>query len=410
MSEPREKSKLNEDVIKSLTAPEAGNRIHYFPDATLQGKTAPRGFGVRVTAAGVKSFVLNYRVRGIERRFTIGRYPDWTVLDAVQEARKLRQRIDRGEDPMAGRVIAPTVEIKTVETIVSSYLAGLTLRSRGTIASVFRRQIIPAIGERDIYGLRKLHVAEMVDKIAAEAGPVAADRARSYLRAGLAWFAERDDQFNLTAVMPSVTPRAGSAQRARSRVLTDDEVRTLWPLFGEAGKFGAIARVLLLTGQRRNEIAGMARREIDADGVWTLPRERDKVSNRKVPHSLLLSPAVLSIISEQPRVDGCDLVFPASTGRAFADFAGGKKKLDKLAPLPQWGLHDLRRTAKTLMQRAGVAPHVSERILGHVTPHIEAVYDHHRYLDEKRAGLEALGALIERILNPPAANVTSLRA
>src|SRR5215468_8514999 len=96
-------AKLNEEIVKSLPIPEAGNKVHYFPDAVLQGTKSPRGFGVRVTAAGVRSFVMNYRINHVERRYTIGQYPDWSVLRAFKEARELRQRIDRGDDPLDGR-------------------------------------------------------------------------------------------------------------------------------------------------------------------------------------------------------------------------------------------------------------------------------------------------------------------
>src|SRR5215468_9861561 len=96
-------TKLNEETVRRLPVPETGNRVHYFPDAVLQGTKAPRGFGVRVTSAGVRSFVMNYRVNHVERRYTIGQYPDWSVLRAVKEARELRQRIDRGEDPLDDR-------------------------------------------------------------------------------------------------------------------------------------------------------------------------------------------------------------------------------------------------------------------------------------------------------------------
>src|SRR3954454_23874473 len=95
--------KLNEETIKRLPAPEKGNRITYFPAAVLQGTQVPRGFGVRVTASGAKSFIMNYRIKGEEYRYTIGPYPDWSALKAVREARILRQRIDRGENPLKDR-------------------------------------------------------------------------------------------------------------------------------------------------------------------------------------------------------------------------------------------------------------------------------------------------------------------
>ena len=95
--------KLNEKTINALAVPVAGNTITYFAGATIQGAKAPRGFGVRVTATGARAFVLNYRLRGREHRFTIGAWPDWSALKAVREARNLRQRVDRGEDPLNDR-------------------------------------------------------------------------------------------------------------------------------------------------------------------------------------------------------------------------------------------------------------------------------------------------------------------
>src|SRR5271155_5806548 len=98
---------LNKDTIKRLPVPTRGNRVTYFAGAVIQGSKAPRGFGVRVTAAGAKAFVLNYRISGREHRFTIGAWPDWSALRAVREARNLRQRVDRGEDPLKDRAAAP---------------------------------------------------------------------------------------------------------------------------------------------------------------------------------------------------------------------------------------------------------------------------------------------------------------
>ena len=99
--------KLNEETIRRMQVPATGNSITYFAGATIQGAKAPRGFGVRVTAGGSRAFVLNYRLRGREHRYTIGAWPDWSALKAVREARNLRQRIDRGENPLEDRVVLP---------------------------------------------------------------------------------------------------------------------------------------------------------------------------------------------------------------------------------------------------------------------------------------------------------------
>ena len=104
MARTQQLVKLNEETIKRLPVPEKGNRITYFPAAVLQGTRVPRGFGVRVTASGAKSFIMNYRIKRQEYRYTIGPYPDWSALLAVREARTLRQRIDRGENPLTWMV------------------------------------------------------------------------------------------------------------------------------------------------------------------------------------------------------------------------------------------------------------------------------------------------------------------
>jgi len=114
--------KLNENTVESLPKPASGNRVHYFPEAIVQGQKAPRGFGVRVTAAGVRSFVMNYRIANRERRYTIGQWPDWKVISAIREARELRKRIDRGKDPLSERKAAAAASDNTLKVICKEYL------------------------------------------------------------------------------------------------------------------------------------------------------------------------------------------------------------------------------------------------------------------------------------------------
>src|SRR5215470_17146118 len=225
--------KLSEEAVRRLPAPSKGNRITYFAGATIQGAKAPRGFGVRVTAAGARAFVLNYRLRGREHRFTIGAWPDWSALKAVREARNLRQRVDRGENPLEDRAPPPT--IKTVSIVLDDYVVRYVrnkdrpLRSATHIESAFNRLVKPRIGKLGIYELRRSHIAEMLDRIEDHSGPVMADRTRAYLRKALSWYAERDDHFNLTAAFVRVEPRANPKDRARTRVLSDEEIRIIWP-------------------------------------------------------------------------------------------------------------------------------------------------------------------------------------
>jgi integrase len=414
--------KLSEETVKRLPVPDTGNRVTYFAGATIQGAKAPRGFGVRVTASGAKAFVLNYRLRGREHRFTIGAWPDWSALKATREARSLRQRIDRGENPIEDRTPAPTTP--TVASMLDDFVAqhvrnkNQPLRSAGEYESAFNRLVKPRIGKVGIYEVRRSHVIKMLDEIEDANGPVMADRTLAYLRKAFNWYAIRDDQFSAPVVrgMGRIKP----TERARTRVLSDEEIRSIWPMLGELGTYGAFVRMLLLTAQRHGEVAHMCHKEVGEDGIWTIPAERYKT---KRPNFVPLSTAALAIVNAQQRFDDCDYVFPSRAKTPYTRSGKSKAKLDKtvlasmkkhakkgekVEPIPNWTLHDLRRTAKTLMVRAGVRPDISERVLGHVIAGVEGTYDRHSYTDEKRDALEKLAAMIERILNPPPSNVATL--
>ena len=413
--------KLSEETIRRLPVPDTGNRVTYFAGATIQGAKAPRGFGVRVTAAGARAFVLNYRLRGREHRFTIGAWPDWSALKAVREARNLRQRVDRGENPIEDR--APSPATATVASILDEFITRyarnqkqpLRERTAAEYESAFNRLVKPRIGKLGIYEVRRSHIIKMLDEIEEANGPVAADRTLAYVRKAFNWYATRDDQFNVPVVrgMARIKPK----ERARTRVLSDDEIRILWPLLNEAGTFGAFVKTLLLTAQRRDEVAQMSRKEIGSDGIWTIPAERYK---SKRPNFVPLSKAALAVIMAHPKRDDCDYVFASRAKTPYSGYSKSKAKLDKavfaamknqakkgakVEPIPNWTLHDLRRTAKTLMARAGVRPDISERVLGHVIAGIEGTYDRHSYVDEKRDALEKLAVMIERILDPLPSNL-----
>jgi integrase len=208
--------------------------------------------------------------------------------------------------------------------------------------------------------------------------------------------------------------RTKPAERKRRRFLSDDEIRSIWSQL--EGPFGGLVKTLLLTGQRLGKVSTMRWQDIE-DDIWTLPTEAREKNN---PGSLKLSQAVLGIIREQPVIAGCPYVFPGRGGKQMRGFSPLKRKLDKIVnearakdgldPIPHWTLHDLRRTAKTIMGRAGVRPDISERTLGHIIPGVEGVYDRHAYSEEKGAALVALARTVELILNPPKGNVVSLAA
>ena len=199
--------------------------------------------------------------------------------------------------------------------------------------------------------------------------------------------------------------RHGVAEHARSRVLNDNELRAIWKAAGEAGTFGAVTRFLLLTACRRGEAASLPWSEI-VDGVWHLPPGRNKT---KQPLARPLSRAALALLDTQPRLAGVPYVFTVGDG-PWTSFSVPKKLLDTAAGVAGWRLHDLRRTARTLLSRAGVNADIAERCLGHVLGGVRGTYDRHRYQTEMLHAYEALAAQIERIVDPQQPNVVTLRS
>jgi integrase len=193
--------------------------------------------------------------------------------------------------------------------------------------------------------------------------------------------------------------RTSTKDRARERVLDDDELRRVWAASSD-GIFGRFIRFLLLTAARRSEAAAMPWGEIgNGNGVlWTLPASRNKT---KVELIRPLSKAAQQVLAGLPRGNADELVF-ADHRRVASNFDPMKKEFDQACGVTGWTLHDLRRTARTLLSRAGVSDHIAERALGHVIGGVKGVYDKHRYIEEMRNAYERLAALIENVTNPQA--------
>jgi len=401
--------KLDKDIIAALPIPERGNRIHFFAGAKVEGKTIPSGFGVRVTAAGARAFIFNYRdrVRHIERRLTIGSWPDWNVPRAAREARELRQRVDRGEDPLGERrqkrAAAVAAEKDTLGAVCEEYMRreGGKLRSKAYRARALERLIYPTLGNRPIADIKRSDIVRLLDKIEDGSGPVMADRALAVIRKIFNWHASRSDEFNSPIVRGMA--RTSGKDRARSRILSDDELRAVWKAAEHGGLFGSLVMFILLTGARRCEASEMRWSEIEG-ADWTLPASRNKTN---VDLLRPLSKAALAVLPK--RLDGSDLVFTTDRTSPFSNFNKAKRGFDKACGVTGWTLHDLRRTARSLMSRAGVPSDHAERCLGHTIGGVRGIYDRHEYRQEKAHAYELLASEIDRVLNPPPANVTPLR-
>ena len=188
--------------------------------------------------------------------------------------------------------------------------------------------------------------------------------------------------------------------KKRTRILNDDEIRAVWAASDDDSTYSAFMRFALVTAQRRDKLASLKWADVDISGIWQIPTEDREKGNGG---ALALPEMAQAIIRARPRVN--TYIFAGRDG-PFTSFAHGKRALDakvtkKLGePLPPWTFHDLRRTARSLMSRAGVRPDVAERVMGHAIQGIEGIYDRHSYEQEKADALAKLAGLLDTILNP----------
>jgi integrase len=378
---------------KSIAALKVAKRTT-IPDPKLAGHY------IRVTPSGAKTFVAVARdPRGSQVWHTIGSADLHTVDEARELARIATKAIKLGTDPMGPQ---------SFQSVADEWLKR-HVDAKGIITSKEKRRylekhILPAWGGRDFKSIKRIDVAKLLDTIE-DKGPTAADAALGVIRSIMNWYATRNDDY----VSPIVRGmrRSDPKERARSRILNDDELRIVWKQAETNGTFGALVRLLLLTGQRRTTVASMRWDDVSVDGTWMIPAEKRE---KGTGGELVLPEAALAIIKSRPRFASNPYVFAGRyDGAHFSNYGKAKATFDaKLPAMPQWGLHDLRRTARSLMARAGVLPHVSERVLGHADG-VEGIYDRQTYREEKARALRALAGLIENILRPPGEKVVNLR-
>lgn len=366
------------------------------------------GLCIRVSPKGAKTFTVVSRVNGKQQWRQVGPYGIVTLAEAREAAREEIKRRERGEPlPEPERVTAPDAFEAIYKTFLKRHVEHKGLRSAPEIRRVFKVYILPSWRTRPIETITRRDVAELLDDVQDNHGPAQADKVLSHLSKMFRWFATRDDDFN-SPIVPGMR-RTEPKERARTRVLSDDEIRSLWPHL--EGTYGALVKTLLLTGQRREKVSTMKWEDL-SDGVWIIPTEKREKGNAT---TLPLSDLVLEVIESQPRK--CDYVFFGRlSNSSLRGFQPLKQKLDTTVakaegePLEHWTLHDLRRTAKTLLVRAGTRPDISERVLGHVIGGVEGTYDRHHYDPEKLDALNRLAAQVGRILDPPpAGKVINLR-
>jgi integrase len=358
------------------------------------------GLFLVVQPSGHKSWAVRFRVNGIPKKLTLP--TGLSLHDARAQAHAAIAEAKRGNDPTKAKKIAQQkrriAAANTFEAVALLYLDSKKvqkLRTADQVRDKLERIVFPIIGAEPIADLKRSDYSKLLDHIEKHNGSVMADRTLSAVWQVLEFHAARDDDYIIPLI--SSMRRTNPKDHERNHVLTDDEIRRV------LGVGSPFVGFLLLTCARRNEVAGMQWREID-NGVWTLPASRNKA---KVDLVRPLSKAALALLP--PRGDDDEFVFSHVPDRPFRGHAYVKRRVDKESGVTGWRLHDLRRTARTLLSQAGVNADHAERCLGHVIGGVRGIYDRHEFFAEKKHALEALAHQIKLITDPPKGNVRQLR-
>jgi integrase len=376
------------------------------------------GLYLIVQPSGTRSWALRYRrPGGSTAKLTLGRADadGLNLAQARHAATAARLRLDGGEDPKPKRL--PIIAYSTGAAIEAAIAQFLELHARrknrlNTIRSaerVFARLVLPAWRGRAVHDIKRRDVIELIDHIAASGRGYLANRALGVLSKFFNWLRSRD----VIEIVPTAGVVRPHQELARTRVLTDDELRRLWLAAVGDGPFGSALCVLLLSAARRNEISHMRWDELDQQRqLLVLKGERTK---NGVEHAVPLSGWAWEIIQAQPRFEGCPYVFSANGKDPVVGWDKAKKRLSEKAGIDEksWRLHDLRRSAASSMQRLGIPIHLIERCLNHVSGTfggIVGVYQTYDYSDEMRGALQRWADHVERLVtSKPAGRVVKLR-
>jgi integrase len=358
------------------------------------------GHYVRVMPSGVKSYCAVARDPYGKQIWTKINNTDHVGIDEARaKAREIISRVKAGRSATEPPPPAPDSFATVAAAWVKRHVEAKGLRTRAEIERVLRVYVFPHWGDRPFVEVRRSDVARLLDHIEDHNGPRQADTTLAIIRSICTWYAQRDDSYTI----PIVRGMKRSTNHPRDRILDDREIGCVWEVCEESGAFGALLQLALTTAQRKAKLLLMSRAAISADGVWTVPTEpREKGTGGQ----LVLPKLALGVLRRLPRIHGSDLLFP----RMSAAHAMVKIRAALPKDFPQFTIHDLRRTWRSLASKAGVNPEHAEHVMGHVIGGVEGTYDRYPYAPEKKIALEKVAALIEQIISESPDKVVPFKA
>jgi integrase len=388
--------KLTPEAIRKLTCP-PGKRDH------LEPVDEQRGLKVRVTETGAKSFLVAYTTRdGVKRKDPIGSCHAVQPADALKAARIILGDVARGGDPWAERkekAAKARAEAErdrlTLAVLIDSWRELHLARKRERYAREAVRALRVAFArhlDQPAESLNREQIVRILDAVAGAGRLALASRTKAYGQACFQWATKR----GLLAVNPFAMLPAIGERPKRERVLSDEELAVIWRAADKA-PFGPIVRLLILTGQRRLEVAGLAWAELSKDmSTWTIPGARTK---NGAAHIVPISAPAQEILRALPRVGV--LAMPGDAGGVYQGWSKAKQRLDAASRVHDWRLHDIRRSLASGLQGLGVRLEVTEAILNHTAGSragIVGIYQRHDWAKEKRAALDGWGAHVLAIV------------
>jgi integrase len=345
---------------------------------------------------GAKSWAVRYRYHGQSRKLTLGSFPAIDLKAARELGAKALRTVAAGGDPAREKVLARITEPDTIEAVAAQFIERHCQRVNRpkTIYETERllnRHVLPRWRGRPIASIVRRDVLDVLDRVVDNGAPIEANRVLASVRKMFNWALSRD----IIHASPCAGVKPPAAEQSRDRVLSDDELRNVWRASTAVGwPLGSIVQMLILTGQRRDEVGRMTWSEADLKArLWTLPRERVKTNQA---HEVPLSDAAVAVLKAVPHIADSSFVFTTDGVTVFSGFSKSKRRLDALLPkdMPPWRLHDMRRTVASGLARLGTNLPVIEKVLNHTSGSfagIVGVYQKHSFADEKRAALEAWG-------------------
>ncbi|MDO6458042.1 integrase arm-type DNA-binding domain-containing protein [Celeribacter halophilus] len=378
------------------------NKRTEVPDPALSG------LYLIIQPSGAKSWALRYRAGNKPKKLTLGKWPVMGVADARTAATEAIEAIEKGRDPSAEKKAEKSLRMSgdntfksQLETFHKRHLKDL--KTGEAVMQSLRFNVLPVWADRDVSDITRRDIVLLLDSIVDDGRSTTANRVKAYLSKFFGWCADR----GVIEQSPTIGLKPPAKEKPRDRPFEPEEIRLLWiACEAEANPWGALFKILLLTGQRRGEVARMQWRDIDDNGVWILSSTKN---NEK--HSVPLPRAAQEIIFNMPRTGpfifttngtAPALSLSKPTKRIAARMIEiASKEAGEPVEIPHWKPHDLRHTVKTGLADLGFGLDIRSRVMNHISdlPKMDLRYNHHDYDDENRRALEAWAGHVAAIVD-----------